>query len=339
MLPCQRQRSMVISESMDKLFENVQSVTERYLTYRKRKKIRLKKKQQAKNPIVDWLEAFLWAAGVVLLINQYLFQAYQIPSGSMMNTLLIKDHIFVNKLIFGPELIPGKFKLPGFKKPERNQVIIFESPTYISKGPVFDITQRILYMLTLSLVDIDKDENGNPKPHFLIKRAAAVSGDSVRFRKGLLEIKPPGFEDWMPETEFKKMSGIPDTTHRLISLSDYPAIRASAYLDAYKSSGLEPPQKMEELSVSSNNISGDMFAWMKYRNEAYYEINPQNKRYGILWRKFDTGWYIPEGWILPLGDNRDNSKDGRYFGPVSLKNVLGKAMFKYWPLKRIGPIR
>ena len=41
---------------------------------------------------------------------------------------------------------------------------------------------------------------------------------------------------------------------------------------------------------------------------------------------------------MPLGDNRDNSKDGRYFGPVSLDNVLGKAMFKYWPINRIGKI-
>jgi len=257
----------------------------------------------------------------------------------MENTLLIKDHIFVNKLIYGPELLPGELKLPGFTTPKRNNVIIFESPTYISKGPVFDILQRVLYMLTLSLVDIDKDKNGNPKPHFLIKRAAAVSGDEVRFRKGFLQIKPPGFENWMAETDFKKMSGVPDTTHRLISLSDYPAIRASAFLDAYRSAGIPPLARLVSTSGSSQNVSGDMFAWMKYRNEAYYEIYPQNKRYGILWRKFDTGWYIPKGWILPLGDNRDNSKDGRYFGPVSLRNVLGKAMFKYWPIKRIGPIR
>lgn len=121
----------------------------------------------------------------------------------MIDTLLIKDHIFVNKIIYGPELIPGKFKLPGFTEPKRNEVIIFESPNYISKGPVFDIVQRVLYMLTLSLVDIDKDENGKPKPHFLIKRAAAVGGDSVRFRKGELEIKPPGFEEWMSEKDLK----------------------------------------------------------------------------------------------------------------------------------------
>lgn len=49
---------MVGSVPMERWFETVQSVTERYLTYRKRKKYRMKKKQQAKNPVVDWIEAF-----------------------------------------------------------------------------------------------------------------------------------------------------------------------------------------------------------------------------------------------------------------------------------------
>lgn len=324
---------------MENWLTTVQDVTEKILTYRKRKKLKQKKKQQAKNPILDWLEAFIWAAGVVLLINQYLFQAYQIPSGSMIDTLLIKDHIFVNKIIFGPELIPGKFKLPSVFEPERNDVMIFENPTYISRGPTFDILQRVLYMLTLSLVDIDKDENGNPKPHFLIKRAVAVGGDSLRFIKGEVQIKPPGFETWINESDFHKISGIPNHTRRMVEPSDYDYIRASAFIDAYQKSSIPLEGNLLLKATASENSHGDMFAWMKYRNEALYAINPHERRYGILWRKFDTGWYIPEGWLMPLGDNRDNSKDGRYFGPVSLDKVLGKAMFKYWPLDRIGIIK
>lgn len=323
---------------MEKWLITVQYTTEKLLTARKRKKLRQKKKQQAKNVVLDWIEAFLWAAGVVLLINQYLFQAYQIPSGSMTDTLLVKDHIFVNKIIFGPELIPGQIKIPSVFKPERNDVMIFESPTYLSKGPVFDILQRVLYMLTLSLVDIDKDENGNPKPHFLIKRAAAVSGDSIRFREGEVQLKPPGFEDWIEESWFLEISGIPDRTRRIVQTEDYKSIRASAFVDAYRNSGIQINKKLLLETNLSANSTGDMFAWMKYRNEALYTINPHERRSGGLWRKFDSGWYIPEGWLMPLGDNRDNSKDGRYFGPVSLDNVLGKAMFKYWPLKRIGKI-
>jgi signal peptidase I len=40
-----------------------------------------------------------------------------------------------------------------------------------------------------------------------------------------------------------------------------------------------------------------------------------------------------------MGDNRDNSHDARYFGPVRLEKVLGKALFRYWPLYRLGGVR
>jgi signal peptidase I len=51
------------------------------------------------------------------------------------------------------------------------------------------------------------------------------------------------------------------------------------------------------------------------------------------------GYYVPEGRLFPMGDNRDNSHDARYFGPVRLEKVLGKGLFKYWPLYRIGGVR
>src|SRR5215510_11223540 len=119
--------------------DRLQSLTKAYLTRRNRNRRVKKEKQKAKNPVLDWIEAFFWAAGMVLLANQYLMQAYVIPSGSMEDTLLIGDRVFVNKLIYGPEVLPGVIKLPGVFKPKRNEIIIFENPSYISKGPVFDI--------------------------------------------------------------------------------------------------------------------------------------------------------------------------------------------------------
>ena len=66
----------------------------------------------------------------------------------------------MNKYIYGPRLLPESGKSPGMEKPKRGEVIIFENPTYISRGTVFDILQRVIYMVTLSLVDIDKDKKG-----------------------------------------------------------------------------------------------------------------------------------------------------------------------------------
>ena len=68
----------------------------------------------------------------------------------------ISDRIFVDKLTFGPELLPGLGKLSGFREPRRGEVIIFENPEYESPSLIHEIAQRVLYMATLSLVDLNR---------------------------------------------------------------------------------------------------------------------------------------------------------------------------------------
>ena len=71
-----------------------------------------------------------------------------------------------------------------------------------------------------------------------------------------------------------------------------------------------------------------------------------DEQYVNLWHDA-TAWAIEpdnfaaaSGWrVLKEGDNRDNSRDARYFGPVALDKVLGKGLFRYWPLGRIGGVR
>lgn len=45
---------------------------------------------------------------------------------------------------------------------------------------------------------------------------------------------------------------------------------------------------------------------------------------------------VPEGQYLCFGDNRSNSRDGREFGPIDRKSIVGKAFFVYWPINMIG---
>jgi signal peptidase I len=47
---------------------------------------------------------------------------------------------------------------------------------------------------------------------------------------------------------------------------------------------------------------------------------------------------VPDGQYLCFGDNRPNSRDGREFGPIERKLIIGKAFLKYWPLNSIGLI-
>jgi signal peptidase I len=326
--------------AQNSFLDRLQLFTEAYLTRRRRIRRIKKEKQQAKNPVLDWIQSFLWAAGVVLLINQYLFQAYQIPSGSMIDTLLIQDHIFVNKLIFGPEALPGLGKISSPIRPKRNDVIIFENPAYISRGPVFDIAQRIIYMLTLSLVDIDKDESGDPKVHFLIKRAAGMGGDHFKSERGDMKIRFAGESRWTNENDFIRQAGLRHNLNRLMDSRSYPALEAAGRAAAYSDLGLPVPEELSSAAAGVNNLRyPDYLAHDRARLEVLRGANPQDNRYRQLLARYRQGWYVPEGRILPLGDNRDNSRDGRYFGPVKESKILGKGSVIYWPLWRIGPIR
>ena len=308
---------------------------------RRRQKARIRKeKQRAKNQLLDWLEAFLQAAAMVLVINQYLFQAYEIPSGSMIDTLMIRDKIFVNKLIFGPELLPGMGKLTSPFTPARNDVIIFENPSYISRGAVFDIAQRVIFMLTLSFVDIDRDINGEQRAHFLIKRAAGAEGDHFISRNGEMNIRFAGSGASIAERDYNAARGFSHHLARLTEEAAYPRFSQAGRLAAYFDLGLDPPENLRGAASAFSAIRyPDYFAVEESRLAFMRGAYPHDAAYRARLARQKLGWYIPEGFIFPLGDNRDNSRDGRYFGPVRKTRVLGKAGFIFWPLARAGAIR
>ncbi len=100
----------------------------------------------------------------------------------------------------------------------------------------------------------------------------------------------------------------------------------------------------------ADRAAANWISSLKKRVEDQYEINrleasiyrslfPFNESAAQADAVYERGIYVPEDWLLPLGDNRSDSLDGRYFGPVASEEILGKALFKYWPMGRIGGIR
>ncbi|GHV83514.1 hypothetical protein AGMMS50212_08540 [Spirochaetia bacterium] len=218
-------------------------------------------------------------------------------------------------------------------------MIIFENPSYISRGTAFDVAQRIIYMLTFSLVDIDRDASGNPKAHFLIKRAVGMGGDQFINDRGELLIRFAGENRTVRERDYNAGRGWIHNISRLMDVKLYPALEAVARASAFIDLGLKPPEsliKKAEAAANINNI--DYITYERSRLEVLRAAFPHDSRYSRQWARQVQGWYVPQDRLLPLGDNRDNSRDGRYFGPVRLSKVLGRGAFKYWPLSRLGVI-
>jgi signal peptidase I len=76
----------------------------------------------------EYSEAFVVAVILAILIRALLFQAFKIPSSSMESTLLVGDHILVNKFIYGVRIPFTKDRWPVFTQPRRGDVIVFVYP-------------------------------------------------------------------------------------------------------------------------------------------------------------------------------------------------------------------
>ena len=70
------------------------------------------KEGEKRNPLLDWLDAIIFAVLVVTFINTFFIQAFKIPSSSMESSLYTGDHLFVNKLAYGPRLPQTPLTIP-----------------------------------------------------------------------------------------------------------------------------------------------------------------------------------------------------------------------------------
>jgi len=93
-----------------------------------------------KSTLREYIEAILIALLLALFIRTFVVQAFKIPSGSMQDTLLIGDHILVNKFLFGVKNpFNGNTWIP-FKKPQRKDIIVFKYP----QNPAQDYIKRVV---------------------------------------------------------------------------------------------------------------------------------------------------------------------------------------------------
>ncbi|WP_206483613.1 signal peptidase I [Thalassotalea sp. G2M2-11] len=215
--------------------------------------------------IVDTSVQIFPVIAFVLVLRSFLWEPFQIPSGSMMPTLLDGDFILVNKFNYGlrDPVVRNKFVEIGL--PERGDVVVFKYPL-------------------------------DPKVDY-IKRVIGLPGDRIIYRNKSLYIKPACTEANTECTEFKQVE------QTFISKGEPGDVDMG--LTRYRS---DMPNKTHEILINNDILP---------RTPHYF------KQSGTQRDEF----VVPQGHYFVMGDNRDNSLDGRFWGFVPEENLVGEAVF------------
>jgi signal peptidase I len=140
------------------------------------------RKRKHSSTFAEYAEALAVAVVLALFIRTFFFQAFQIPSGSMEDTLLVGDYLFVNKFLYGAEIpFTGGKRLPGLRDPRRGDIIVFRYPKtekedYIKRcvgveGDTILYMDKVLYVNGERIVEdftkLDgRSSNQGPQNHF-----------------------------------------------------------------------------------------------------------------------------------------------------------------------------
>lgn len=128
------------------------------------------------------------AIGLALSIRAFVIEPYRIPSGSMLPTLLIGDHLFVNKFVYGIKIPFTDWRSPGLREPRRGDVVVF---TVGKDGRgIHPADQR---------PDLPHDQ--------FVKRLVGLPGDTIEVRSGNLYVNGTPIEVKDTGAEFRDDAG------------------------------------------------------------------------------------------------------------------------------------
>ena len=228
-----------------------------------------------KSLVREYVEAIVIAVGLALVIRSFVVQAFKIPSGSMIPTLLIGDHLLVNKLVY------------RFRLPERGEVAVFKFPQ-------------------------------DRKTDF-IKRVIALPGDDVELDDGKLSINHAPVADTHASYGTAHLTGL----ERNMKPFHVPRKGETVRLEG-------PNVKLYQLLVANEIKESGRVPEIEIVDT---QAGPDGKiadGHLRLDGKVLESWKVGSDYLFMMGDNRDNSFDSRFWGPVRRDDIVGRAMVIYW---------
>jgi len=214
--------------------------------------------------IVDTSVQIFPVIAFVLILRSFLYEPFQIPSGSMMPTLLDGDFILVNKFNYGLRDPVARNKFFEVGLPERGDAVVFKYP----RDP------RIDY----------------------IKRVIGLPGDRIIYRNKSLYIKQA-----CKESDAK----CPDFVQVVNTFTNkYQGPDAKSGMNQFDAVMLD----------KTHNILNDQYTM------------PRTGHYFQQAGTAQDEFLVPAGHYFVMGDNRDNSLDGRFWGFVPEENLVGQAV-------------
>lgn len=247
---------------------------------------------------VRWAYDFFPILAIVLVVRSFLIEPFNIPSSSMVPTLYTGDFIAVNKYAYGIRLPLVNTKVLDLGAPQHGDVVVFRFPL-------------------------------NPKQYY-IKRVIGVGGDTVSFNNGQLSVNGKAIAttpaNFTPDPKMTAQLYSPGKTET----GEVVTAEQAAQLGNQE----ELSAKYVQESPSSNHqhlvrYLGDK-NWFQYAS-FLQQASPQ------LMASQGQQWQlkVPEGHYFVMGDNRDRSADGRFWGFVPDENLAGKAVY-VWTHKASG---